>query len=276
MRQLRGATALVTGASGGLGRHIAQRLAREGMNVALVARRAEALEAAAGELRGLGARAEVVPADLSDLAQLDRVVDSAEASLGPIDLLVNNAGAENVAPFTSLSQEELVSMVALNLTAPMLLTHRLIGGMLARGRGHVVFVSSVAGKLGPPFNEPYAATKAGLIGLNQSLRLEYAQAPVGFTVVCPGFIAGDGMYQRMKEQGHASNRLMGETTVQRIVDRLLDAIRRDRPEVVESGAPIRPMLALNQVAPRLVERLAPRFGVTDLFGRVARERERQP
>jgi protein-disulfide isomerase-like protein with CxxC motif len=105
--------------------------------------------------------------------------------------------------------------------------------------------------------------------------MEYAQAPVGFTVVCPGFIAGDGMYQRMKEQGHSSNRLMGETTVQRIVDRLLDAVRRDRPEVVESGAPIRPVLAVNQLAPRLVERLAPRFGVTDLFGRLARARDRE-
>ena len=274
MQQLRGGNALVTGASGGLGMHVARRLAREGMNVGLVARRAAALEEVAGDLRGSGVQAEVIPADLADADVLDGVVEAAEAALGPIDLLVNIAGVESISSFTALSREDLLSMVALNLSAPMLLAHRVLGGMLARGRGHIVFVSSVAGKLGNPFNEPYSATKAGLVTLNQSLRIEYADAPVGFTVVCPGFIAGDGMYQRMKEQGHGSNRLIGETTVEKVVDRLVDAVRHDRSEVIESGAPIRPILALNQLAPGLVERLAPRFGVEKLFGGVARDRAR--
>ena len=274
MEQLRGATALVTGASGGLGEHLARRLAREGMNLALVARRADALQAIAADLRGPGVRVEPVPADLSDLAGLPGVVERAEAAVGPIDLLINNAGVENVAAFTALTAEELESMVTVNLTAPMLLTHQLLPGMLSRGLGHVVFVSSVAGKLGPPFNEPYAATKAGLVGLNQSLRQEYAGTPVGFTAVCPGFIAGDGMYQRMKAEGHGSNRFMGETTVEKVVARLIDAVRHDRPEVIESGAPLRPVLALNQLAPRLVERVAPRFGITALFGGIARARGR--
>jgi NAD(P)-dependent dehydrogenase (short-subunit alcohol dehydrogenase family) len=87
----------------------------------------------------------------------------------------------------------------------MLLTHRVLPGMLERGRGHVVFISSLAGKIGPAYNEPYAATKAGLVGLTQSLRAEYLHEPVGF-------LAGDGMYQRMVEEGVKSNRLMGETT----------------------------------------------------------------
>lgn len=274
MEQLRGRTALVTGASGGLGQHIARRLAQEGMDVALVARRADALQSVARELQQLGVRAEPVAADLSDRAAVDEVPARVEQAVGPVDLLVNNAGVEGIAAFTSYTRDELASMVGLNLTAPLLLTHALVAGMLSRGRGHVVFISSVAGKLGPPYNEPYAATKAGLIGLNQSLRLEYADAPVGFTVVCPGFIAGDGMYQRMKEQGHGSNRLMGETTVDRIVDRLVDAVRHDRPEVVESGAPIRPILALGQIAPRLVERTAPYFGVKRIFAGVARDRGR--
>jgi short-subunit dehydrogenase len=274
MRELRGRTALVTGGSGGIGKHIALALTAEGMDVAVSGRREDALESVVADLRGLGVRAEAVPADLYDLSQVDRLIDRAEAALGPIDLLVNNAGMESTGSFTSYTREELTSMVDLNLTAPMLLTHRVLPGMLSRGRGHVVFMASLAGKLGPPYTEPYAATKAGLIGLTQSLRAEYLNAPVGFSVVCPGFVAGDGMYQRMLEQGFSSNRLLGETTIEKLIPKVVDAIKNDRPEVVESGAPVKPILALSQYAPRLVERIAPRFGVTEMFRRVAEQRER--
>ncbi len=265
---------MVTGASGGLGAHLARRLAREGMDVALVARREPELSALAEELEKLGVRAAALPADLSDLDQVDPLIERAETALGPLDLLVNNAGVESVGAFTVYTREELTATIDLNLTAPMLLTHRVVPGMLARGRGHVVFVSSLGGKAGPAYDEPYAATKAGLIGLNQSLRNEYRQAPVGFSVVCPGFIAGDGMYQRMIEQGIRASRLMGETTVEKVVEAVVRAIRRDLPEVIESGAPIRPALAFAQLAPGLAERVAPLFGVNELFRRTAVSRGR--
>jgi short-subunit dehydrogenase len=275
MKNLQGGTALVTGASGGLGTHIARRLAREGMNVAVSGRREDALAGVVAELTALGVRAVAVPADLSELSTVDPLIDGVEAALGPIDVLVNNAGVEAVGAFTTYTREELTSMVDVNLTAPLLLTHRLTPGMLERERGHVVFIASVAGKIGPAFNEPYAATKAGLIGLTQSLRAEYSDAPIGFSVVCPGFIAGDGMYARMVEQGHSSNRMMGETTTEKVSEAVVHAIREDRAEILESGAPIRPMLALAQLAPGLVERLAPKFGVTDLFRGVAATRGRE-
>jgi short-subunit dehydrogenase len=274
MQEVRGRVALVTGATGGLGPQIARRLAGEGMNVVVSGRREDVLGSLVAELRGLGVNAAFVTADLADLSQTDRLVDESEAALGPIDVLVNNAGLEFTASFTSYSRDELTSMIQVNLTAPLLLTHRIVPGMLSRARGHVVFVSSVAGKLGPAYSEPYAATKAALVGLTQSLRAEYLKDPVGFSVVCPGFIAGDGMYQRMVELGLGSNRLMGETTTDKVAAKLVDAIRRDLPEVIESGAPLRPMLAIAQIAPRLVERTAPRFGVTDLFRRVAVARGR--
>jgi short-subunit dehydrogenase len=274
MEQLQGRNALVTGASGGLGAHLARRLAREGMNVGLVARREPELKALAGELQALGVRAAALPADLADLAQVDPLVERAEEALGPLDLLLNNAGVENGGAFTACTREELTSMVDLNLTAPLLLTHSVLPGMLERRRGHVVFISSLAGKIGPAYNEPYAATKAGLVGLTQSLRAEYLHEPVGFSVVCPGFIAGDGMYQRMVDEGFKSNRLLGETTLEKVADVTIRAIRRDLPEVVESGAPVRPMLALAQVAPGLVERVGTRFGVTEIFRRTAVARGR--
>ncbi len=274
MKTLQGGTALVTGASGGLGTHIARRLAREGMNVAVSGRREDALAKVTTELSALGVKAISVPADLSDLTTIDPLVDSAESALGPIDLLVNNAGLESVGAFTNYTREELSSMVDVNLTAPLLLTHRLVPGMLQRGRGHVVFISSIAGKIGPAYNEPYAATKAGLVGLTQSLRSEYLEAPIGFSVVCPGFITGDGMYERMVQEGHRSNRMMGETTTEKISDSVVRAIREDKAEILESGAPVRPMLALAQLAPGLVERVAPRFGITELFRKVAVARGR--
>jgi short-subunit dehydrogenase len=274
MKDLGGRTALVTGASGGLGTHIARRLACEGMHIAVSGRREDALAEVATELSALGVKAVAVPADLRDLERIDPLIEGVESALGPIDVLVNNAGVESVGAFTSYTREELTSMVDVNLTAPLLLTHRVAPGMLERGRGHVVFISSVAGKIGPAFSEPYAATKAGLVGLTQSLRAEYMDAPVGFSVVCPGFIAGDGMYERMLQEGHRSNRMMGETSTEKISEAVVRAIREDKAEILESGAPVRPMLAVAQIAPGLVERVAPRFGITELLRKVAVARGR--
>ncbi len=274
MEELRGRTALVTGASGGLGAHLARRLAREGMDVALAARREAELSALAAELGALGVRSVALPVDLSDLSQIDPLLERAQDALGPLDLLLNNAGVEAVGAFTTVTREELTSTVDLNLTAPLLLTHGVLAGMLARGRGHVVFISSLGGRSGPAYDEPYAATKAGLIGLTQSLRAEYRHKPVGFSVVCPGFIAGEGMYQRMLDAGLRSNRLMGETTLERVADAVVRAIRRDLPEVIESGAPVRLALALAPLAPGLAERVAPLFGVNELFRRTAVSRGR--
>jgi short-subunit dehydrogenase len=225
---LRGRTALITGAAGGLGNHIARALALEGMTVVITGRRQDALTNLETELRRAGAQAHGIPADLSDLS------------------------------------------------APMLLARSLIGGMLARGHGHMVFISSAAGKLGPAYQQPYAASKAGLIGLTQSLRAEYLGAPVGFSVICPGFIAGDGMYQRMADEGFTSNRLMSQTTSRRVTAQVIRAVREDLPELIETGSPVRPIYALYQLAPGLVERLAPRFGITELYRRVALARGRGP
>ncbi|HUB75631.1 MAG TPA: SDR family NAD(P)-dependent oxidoreductase, partial [Solirubrobacteraceae bacterium] len=170
MKDLHGRTALVTGASGGLGTHIARGLARAGMNVVVVARREDALAAVATELQALGVQARAVAGDLADLDQLDAVIERSEAALGAIDVLVNNAGVETASAFAAYRREELTGMIDLNLTAPLLLTHRLVPGMLQRGRGHVVFISSAAGKVGTAYQEPYSATKAALVGLTQSLR----------------------------------------------------------------------------------------------------------
>jgi len=274
MKQLRGLTALVTGASGGIGKYIAVELARAGMNVVVSGRREDALASAVAQLRDTGVRAEAVSADLSDHKQVESLIDRSEAALGPVDVLVNNAGVEYVSSFAQSTREELVSTINVNLTAPMLITRHALPGMIDRGRGHIVFIASLAGKVGPAYQGPYAASKAGLVALTQSLRAEHRTAPVGFSVVCPGFVAGDGMYQRMVEVGAVSNLLLGTTTNKKVAEKVVEAIRRDTPEIVESGAPIRPILALSQLAPRLVDGVAPRIGATDVFRRAAAARGR--
>jgi short-subunit dehydrogenase len=275
MEQLRGKTALVTGASGGIGRQIARRLAREGMSIIVSGRREEVLTDIAAELRAQGVRSEAVVADLADLNQIDALIERSETALGEIDVLVNNAGiGGNPEAFTAYSREELISFVDVNLTAPLLLTHRVVPGMLERERGHVVFIASMAGKVGPAYDQPYAATKAGLIGLNRSLRAEYRHARIGFSAICPGFVAGDGMYQRMVDEGFKANRLLGETTTEKVADRVVEAIRHDEPELIERGSPTRPLLAIGELSPRLGERLVELFGSTEFFRRVAASRGR--
>src|SRR5581483_10030058 len=274
MENLHGSSALVTGGSGGIGRHIAHALARQGANVILAARREDALRAVAEELRGLGVQSEPLVVDLTDLEQAEQLVERAEAVFGTLDVLVHNAGIEIASSFPRYTRQELVTMININLAAPLLMTHRALPGMLQRGRGHVVFISSLAGKHGTAYQEPYSATKAGLIGLTQSLRAEYASQPVGFSVVCPGFVAGDGMYQRMADEGMRSNRIMGTTTTASIADNVVRAIRHDLPEVVDGGSPVRPVFALSQLAPRLTERILARAGATELFRRLAASRGR--
>jgi short-subunit dehydrogenase len=275
MQDLAGRNALVTGASGGIGTHIARALARAGMNVAVAARREDALKSVATELASLGVRAEALTVDLNDLEQAEGLIARGEQTLGPVDLLVNNAGVEHASSFVGSPSSELRETVTVNLTAPMLLTHEVLPGMLERGRGHVVFIASAAGKIAPPYEAPYGATKAGLIALTQGLRREYNKQPVSFSVVTPGFVAGDGMYQRMTEQGVSSNRIIGSTTVEKIADAVIDAVRRDLPEVVETGAPVRPVFALSQLAPRTTERLLARIGLDKMFERSVELRGRE-
>jgi short-subunit dehydrogenase len=189
-------------------------------------------------------------------------------------VLVNNAGVEFASAFAGQPPEELRETIEINLVAPVLLTRRVLPGMLERGRGHVVFIASLAGKAPTPYEAVYAASKAGLIGLVRSLRVEYRRAPVGFSVICPGFVAGEGMYQRMVEQGVSSNRILGETTTDKVAAAVIEAIQSDRSQVVESGAPIKPLLALGELTPRALERAVAAAGVGKIFRAAAATRGR--
>jgi NAD(P)-dependent dehydrogenase (short-subunit alcohol dehydrogenase family) len=210
-----------------------------------------------------------VPADLAAPDAADGLVGRAEEALGGLDLLVNNAAIEIPAAYTELTREELERHVLVNLLGPMPLIRRALPGMLARGRGYMVNIASLAGKGPAPFDCPYSATKAGLVGLTRLLRAEYRDAPVGFSVVCPGFIAGEGMYARRVERGFRAPRALGESPLTAAVDALLSAIRDESPELIVNQRPLRPLLALGERSPRLAERIVDRLGARRFFAAVA-------
>ncbi len=185
MFDLSGKTALVTGASGGIGGAIARALHRQGASVAISGTRAEALEALAAEL---ASRVHILPCDLADPAQVEKLVPAAEAALGSLDILVNNAGLTRDNLFMRLKDEDWDLVLAVNLTAAFRLSRAAIKGMMKRRSGRIIGITSIVGVTGNPGQGNYAASKAGMIGMSKSLAAEVAGRNVTVNCVAPGFI----------------------------------------------------------------------------------------
>jgi 3-oxoacyl-[acyl-carrier protein] reductase len=182
---LTGRTALVTGASGGLGGAIARALHAQGATVALSGTRREALEALAGELKD---RAHAAPCDLTDAAAADALVPAVEAALGSLDILVNNAGVTRDSLFIRMKDADWESVLAINLTAAFRLSRAALKGMMRRRYGRIINMSSVVGVSGNPGQANYAAAKAGMIGMSKTLAAEIATRGITVNCIAPGFI----------------------------------------------------------------------------------------
>src|SRR5437763_219979 len=186
MFDLTGKTALVTGASGGIGGAIAKALHGQGAKVVLSGTRAEALEALKAEL---GGNAFIAPANLSDIASVEALPKAAEEAAGsPIDILVNNAGITKDNLFMRMKDEEWEQVLAVNLTAAFRLSRAVIRGMMKRRWGRIVQITSIVAATGNPGQGNYAAAKAGLIGMTKSLAAEVASRKITVNAVAPGFI----------------------------------------------------------------------------------------
>jgi 3-oxoacyl-[acyl-carrier protein] reductase len=186
MFDLSGKTALVTGASGGIGGAIAKALHAQGANVVLSGTRAEALEAVKAEL---GARAFVATCNLSDKESVEALVKAAEAAAGaPIDILVNNAGITRDNLFMRMKDDEWDQVIAVNLTAAFRLSRAVLRGMMKKRWGRIIAITSVVGATGNPGQGNYAAAKAGLVGMTKSLAAEVASRNITVNAVAPGFI----------------------------------------------------------------------------------------
>lgn len=254
---LSGQVAIVTGASAGIGREIANRLAKEGSSLVLAARSADKLEEAAASLRNLGGTVIAVPADVSDPGDLSALVDATIEEYGRIDILVNNAGIDCYHHFHTLEIEDILATIETNLTGTILLTRLVIPHMLKHSSGSVINLASTAGKHCPGFAAVYGATKAGQIAFTEGLRGEYLARGISSTAICPGFTRNGGIYDRMvKATGKKTSSMLGSTTSEAVAAAVVKAIRTRAPEIIVNWPPVRPAMVIKELFPRLGEKLA--------------------
>jgi len=248
--ELAGARALVTGATGGIGRAVAAALHARGAHVLLSGRREDVLE----ELRArLGERAEVLAADL---AERDAPARLAEAA-GEVDVLVANAALPASGRVEDFEPDQIDRALDVNLRAPIQLTRALLPQMLERGRGQVVLVSSLSGKVGSPRSGIYSATKFGLRGFAAGLREDVEPNGIVVTVVFPGFVSDAGMFA---ESGAKLPRWVSTRTPEQVGEAVARAIERESAEVDVAPLSLRVGTRLAELAPVTSARIQRRLG----------------
>lgn len=239
---------LVTGATGGIGQAIAAAFASRGARLILSGRRPELLDPLAARLG-----AEAVRCDLATRDDVERLI----AAAGAVDVLVANAALPASGVFTEFGQDEIDRMLEVNLRAPIALARALAPGMVARGRGHLVMISSLSGKAASPASAIYSATKFGLRGFALGIREDLRPHGVGASVVLPGFIRDAGMFA---EAGVELPRGVGTRTPEEVARAVIDAVEHDRAEVGVAPLGLRVGAAFASVAPGLAASVSRRIG----------------
>ncbi len=250
---------LLTGATGGIGQAIARALDERGARVLLTARRTEQLDQVAA---ALGGRPLVLPADLTDAAEAAALAERA----GAVDVLVANAALPASGPIDEFSPEQIDRALDVNLRAPIQLTRALLPGMVERGSGHVVLVSSLAGKVASVGSSLYSATKFGLRGFAAGLREDLHGSGVGVTVVFPGFVSGAGMFA---EAGVALPRGVGTRTPKQVAQAVVRGIEEGRAEIDVAPLGLRAGALLSSLAPVTAARIQRRLGSAELSAALA-------
>jgi 2-hydroxycyclohexanecarboxyl-CoA dehydrogenase len=186
MREFEGRTVVVTGGGGGIGGATCRRFAKRGARVAVLDRDLEAAGKVAAAIRDDGDMAQAFPCDITDRGGVDAAVAATEAALGPVDVLVNNAGWDIFKPFTKTEPAEWAKLIAINLTGAMHMHHAVLPGMVARRKGRIVNIASDAARVGSSGEAVYAACKAGLVAFSKTIAREHARHGITVNVVCPG------------------------------------------------------------------------------------------
>ena len=251
MVDLRGKTVLATGASTGLGPHIARRLRRAGALLVLSARNEAALSELASEL----GNSRYVVADLSRAGEPERLAHEA----GAVDVLVSNAGIPATGRLATFEIDEIDRAIAVNLRAGIVLAKALTPAMVERKSGHLVFMSSIAGKLPAGGETIYNATKFGLRGFALALREELWGTGVGVSVIMPTFVSGAGMWA---ETGLKPHPIAGEVSPAQVADAVWKAITRNRREIDVVPIQLRTVLKLQALTPGVVATTARWMGAT--------------
>ena len=243
--QLKDRSVLLTGASSGLGPHLARRLRAAGARLVLTSRRIAPLESLAAELGDSRA----IPADLSGRGEAERVA----AEAGAVDVLVSNAGVPGSGRLDDLSLAEIDRVLDVNLRAGIMLARLLLPGMLARRSGHLVFMASMAGHVAGPKTSLYNASKFGLRGFALALRLELVGTGVGVSLISPTYVSEAGMWA---ETGQKASFIVGEVSPGKVAEAVVSAIERNRREIQVAPPTSVVGARLGNLFPGLLERFS--------------------
>jgi short-subunit dehydrogenase len=264
--ELRGANVILTGGSKGLGPVIARALTDRGANLALVARSKDELESVRATLAGAGATVTAIPADVTKAADREKLVKAAEKALGPIDILINGAGMQTILALPDQTEADIRTQIDLNVIALMLLTHRVLPGMLERKKGHIVNLASIAGMAIVPYETVYAATKHAVKGFTFGLHAELRGTGVGASIVSPGTVDDVGMYAKQLQAKSIGG---SGTTAPKVAAAVIKAIETGKPEVVTMGIMGRSADIALAISPRFMQSMYLRNPAHRLIKRTA-------
>ena len=268
--ELKGTVGILTGASRGIGVYLAEALAAKGVDLALAARSAEDLESTAKTVGDLGVRVITVPTDVTKREDLESLVARTRSELGPVDLLVNNAGVEHYDYFQEADLDRIESIIKTNLIAAEWLTRLVLPEMVGRRRGHVANIASVAGKTAAPYNTVYSSSKHGLVGFSWSLREEMKPHGIGVSVINPGYVGDAGMFYDWSE-GKTPNGLIKTVTPKKVADETVAAIENDKPEVMVTTGLANIVDIFHAISPRFTTSIARRTGAYRFLERGVKE-----
>lgn len=261
-----GGNVLITGATGGIGQALARAFASRGARLTLTGRRMDVLEPLAAEVRGRS-----LAFDLADRGDIEKLCGEAVAA--ELDVFIANAAVPASGLLTELSQEQVDRMLEINLRAPIAVAHALVPGMVERGRGHMVFVSSLSGKAASPASSIYSATKFGIRGFALGLREDLRPHRVGVSTVLPGFISEAGMFADAQVNSpDAHIRLpagVGTRTPEQVATAVIMAIERNRAEVDVAPALLRLGATFAGAAPQLAAAASRVMGSSKIAAEVA-------
>lgn len=256
-RELTGKRAIVTGASGGIGRAVASALAKEGASVALASRNEAALNELAREIETAGGRAVVVPTDVTSAADRQRLVETVAAKFGGLDLLVNNAGVGSWGHFADSTPEIMRRVMEVNFFAPVELTRAAMPHLTNGVQPAVVNVTSMCGRKGMPAWPEYSASKFALVGMSEAWRGEFERFGVDVVTIVPGLTASGFENNWLRKDGKADLKFESGMPPAEVAAGIVDAVRKGKREVV-LGREARRLLRFNRFFPRLTNWLIAR------------------
>ena len=265
---------LITGASRGIGRYITKAIAKHGGNVALLALPSDLklLQDLEKELVPFNIRVKYFVADLSDCKQLNDVIENISKKFGKIDILISNAAIESVGAFEHQTEQIIMNSIAVNLTTPILLSKKLLPKMLSQKSGHIVLISSYAGKIGSPYQSVYSATKAGLTKWTLGMKRELNGSGVSLSVISPSYVSKSGMYSDILNKSNDklnTPKIAGEVTPQRVADAVIHSISKNKTDIIVGSPFLRIFAAINELMPNFVTKLFDSLGLSQYNKKLA-------